>query len=94
MSFERPHFDQPKTPEIIKTPEEVANELRAKIIALNEKLQQVSGIKDGLEFQCSKKGNQAACKEVPRTEQRIATINRERDSAAAELEKVTRTYAK
>ena len=91
MSFERPHFDQPKTPEIIKTPVEVANELRARIIALNDRLQQVLKTKDGLESQCDKKGNQAACKEVPRTEQRIALISRERDSAAAELEEITRS---
>lgn len=88
MSFERPRFDQPKTPEIIKTPAEVANELRKKIIDFNERLQRTLATKEGLKFQCEEKRYQAACGEISKVEQRIVIIQKERDKAAEELEKV------
>ena len=88
MSFEKPHFDQPKTREIIKTPEEVANELRKKIVDFNERLQRTLSTKEGLRLQCEKNGYQAACGEIPKVERRIIEIEKERDVAAAELEKI------
>lgn len=91
MSFERSHFDQPKTREIIKTPEEAANELRQRIVDFNERLQRTLLTKEGLRSQCEKKGYQAACREIPKVERRITEIEKGRDAAAAELEKILST---
>lgn len=73
----KPRFNQPKnTPEIIKPPWQVANELRDRIGFLNGEIQRWERSAENLEGQC-RQGRQAACKEAPRAKQ-WALNNREK----------------
>lgn len=85
----KPSFDQPKTPEPVKTPAEAANELRAKINSLNEKLWGERNLEKRLQIRCDREGHQEACRIARRQrEEDIPRIEKELERAAQELKRI------